>query len=56
MQRLPLATPSSTMPSPSTSCGWMPKKGRVAVYGINFDTGKSSITADSAVVLDEVRS
>jgi outer membrane protein OmpA-like peptidoglycan-associated protein len=31
------------------------KSGRVAVYGINFDTGKASITADSAAVLEEVR-
>ncbi|MDT4876858.1 hypothetical protein FQZ97_1123310 [compost metagenome] len=30
MQRLPSAAPSSTLPSLSTSCGWTPKKGRVA--------------------------
>src|SRR5262245_39609646 len=31
------------------------KSGRVAVYGINFETGKAAITADSAAVLEEVR-
>jgi outer membrane protein OmpA-like peptidoglycan-associated protein len=31
------------------------KSGRVAVYGINFETGKASITPDSAAVLEEVR-
>jgi OOP family OmpA-OmpF porin len=31
------------------------KSGRVAVYGINFDTGKATITADSAAALEEVR-
>lgn len=31
------------------------KAGRVAVYGINFDTGKATITADSAKVLEEIR-
>ena len=33
MQRLPEASPSSTLPSPSTSCGSMPKKGRPAEPG-----------------------
>lgn len=32
------------------------KTGSVAVYGINFDTGKATITPDSAKVLQEVRS
>jgi OOP family OmpA-OmpF porin len=31
------------------------KSGRVAVYGINFDTGKATITPGSADVLEEVR-
>jgi outer membrane protein OmpA-like peptidoglycan-associated protein len=31
------------------------KSGRVAVYGINFDTGKATLRADSAPVLEEVR-
>jgi outer membrane protein OmpA-like peptidoglycan-associated protein len=31
------------------------KSGRVSVYGINFDTGKSLIKADSAKVLNEVK-
>jgi outer membrane protein OmpA-like peptidoglycan-associated protein len=30
------------------------KSGHVAVYGINFETGKAAITADSAKALDEV--
>ncbi len=30
------------------------KSGHVAVYGINFDTGKASITADSGKVLEQV--
>lgn len=30
------------------------KSGRVAIYGINFDTGKASIGADSAQVLEEI--
>jgi OOP family OmpA-OmpF porin len=30
------------------------KSGRVAVYGINFDTGKATLRADSARVLDEI--
>ena len=33
MQRLPLAAPSSTLPSASTSCGWQPKNGLVAEPG-----------------------
>jgi len=38
--------------------GWfdaISKSGRVAVYGINFDTGKATLTADSTAVLEEVR-
>jgi len=38
--------------------GWfdeISKSGRVAVYGINFDTGKSTIRADSRKPLEEVR-
>lgn len=38
--------------------GWfdeLAKSGRVAVYGINFDTGKSTIRPDSATVLEEIR-
>ena len=31
------------------------RTGRVAVYGINFDTGKASLTTDSEAVLGEVR-
>lgn len=31
------------------------KSGRVAIHGINFDTGKATLTADSASVLQEVR-
>lgn len=31
------------------------ESGRVSVYGINFDTGKATIKADSEKVLDEVR-
>ena len=31
------------------------KSGRVAVYGINFDTGKASITGDSGKVLEQVQ-
>jgi outer membrane protein OmpA-like peptidoglycan-associated protein len=31
------------------------EKGRVAVYGINFDTGKATIRADSEAVLSEIR-
>lgn len=31
------------------------KSGRVAVYGINFDTGKATITKDSKKVLEQVR-
>jgi OOP family OmpA-OmpF porin len=30
------------------------KSGRVAVYGVNFDTGKATIRADSARVLEEI--
>src|SRR6266404_3394889 len=33
MQRLPLAAPSSTLPSASTSCGTMPGSGLVAEPG-----------------------
>ena len=38
--------------------GWfeeLNKSGRVAVYGINFDTGKATLRPDSAAVLEEVR-
>jgi outer membrane protein OmpA-like peptidoglycan-associated protein len=38
--------------------GWfdeLSKSGRVAVYGINFDTGKAAIRPDSALVLEEIR-
>lgn len=31
------------------------KSGRVAVYGINFDTGKSTLRPDSAKMLEEIR-
>ena len=33
MQRLPVAAPSSTLPSASTICGTMPKNGLVAEPG-----------------------
>lgn len=36
--------------------GEIEKTGRVAVYGINFATGKADITADSAKVLAEIAS
>jgi outer membrane protein OmpA-like peptidoglycan-associated protein len=36
--------------------GEIDKTGRVAVYGINFATGKADITADSAKVLAEIGS
>ena len=35
MQRLPVVAPSSTLPSPSTICGTMPKNGLVAEPGFN---------------------
>ena len=38
--------------------GWyeeIAKSGRVAVYGINFDTGKATLRPESAPVLEEVR-
>jgi len=37
--------------------GWareINQSGRVSIYGINFDTGKSTIRADSATALNEV--
>jgi len=36
MQRLPLASPSSTLPSASTISGTTPKNGRVADPGLSF--------------------
>ena len=35
MQRLPVAAPSSTLPSASTICGLTPKNGRVAEPGLS---------------------
>src|SRR5947208_8855563 len=35
MQRLPWPAPSTTLPSPSTICGTMPKNGRVAEPGLS---------------------
>ena len=32
----------------------MNKSGHVAVYGINFETGKAAITPDSAKVLEQI--
>ena len=45
MQRLPSAAPSSTLPSPSTSSGLTPKKGRVAEPGLR------SVAPGSGVIM-----
>src|SRR5258708_28118310 len=55
MQRLPVAAPSSSFPSPSTICGTMPKNGCVAEPGLSgVAPGKGVINMPPVSVCHQV--